>query len=407
MVKRRGDNIGVWKKIRSKIIGLVLLNILIWVINSFLYSLPVVFKVAFTLFTAGGFLILVLIDIFPVEDWQGKRIFKNIILSLIYVTIFLGVMWLYTTYYKFPLMFKMTIIVYAILAILFLVIIDLKPLKGKTGIRAVNSILLFFLIIGGGYTFMGWALPQFDPAYEIEKLKPKKFLIEEADEEMILSVGARVFKDYECFNCHNIEPGGIQKRGPSLAVLDMGNRNKIKESIMEPRKETTKGYEKETKTMPDYYETLIEKNYMEALVRYLENVGKLKITTEKMPEGWWTNPKILREGKDFFEGTKNPNVVCHVCHGKDGIPLMTIAANLMDVNRMGKLSDADLFKVVSEGKPDTPMAAWKNYLSNEEIWKVIAYINMFHHGGGAKVHQKGETLPPIPLDKPILPVIPE
>jgi len=209
---------------------------------------------------------------------------------------------------------------------------------------------------------------------------------------MILSVGAQVFKDYECFNCHDIEPGGIPKRGPALAAIDLGDRNKIKESIVNPAKETSKGYEKEAKAMPDYFGTQIEKNYLEALIRYLEDIGKLRITAERMPEGWWTDPKILREGKDIFEGTKNPNVACYVCHGKDGIPLMTIAANLRDGNRMSKLSDKDLFKTVSEGRPNTPMAAWKEHLSMQDIWKVIAYTNMFHHGGKAEIHQKGETL---------------
>src|SRR3990167_3182733 len=92
----------LWKRIRQKLIGLIVFNILLWIINSFLYPLPVVFKVAFTVFTTGGFLILVLIDSFPVENWQGKRIFKNLILSLIYGTIFLGILWFYTSYYKFP-----------------------------------------------------------------------------------------------------------------------------------------------------------------------------------------------------------------------------------------------------------------------------------------------------------------
>ena len=397
----------LWKRIRQKLIGLIVFNILLWIINSFLYPLPVVFKVAFTVFTTGGFLILVLIDSFPVENWQGKRIFKNLILSLIYGTIFLGILWFYTSYYKFPGMFKMTIIVYTLLTILFLILIDLKPLKGKSGIRAINSMLFLFFIMGGGYTLMGWALPQFNPAYEIEKLKPKKFFIEEADEETILSVGGQVFKDYECFNCHDIEPGGIPKRGPALASVNIGDKEKIRESIVEPRKEIAKGYERETKTMPDYYGTQIEKNYLEALVRYLENIGKVRITTEKMPDGWWTDPKILREGYEIFEGIKNSDVACFSCHGKDGIPLMTEAANLRDAVRMSKLSDADLFKVVSEGRSDTLMAAWKDYLSNEDIWKVIAYINMFHHGGRAEVHKKGEGIPAVAINQPVVPVIPE
>src|SRR3989338_4235307 len=397
----------LWKKTKSKLISLIIFNILIWIVNSFLYPLPVVFKVAFTVFTIGGFLILVLVDIFPIENWQGKRIVRNFILSLIYGTIFLGTLWLYTAYYKFPGMFRMTIIVYTFLTILFIILIDLKPLKEKGGIRSVNSLLFLFLIMGGGYTFMGWALPQFDPAYEIEKLKPKKFFIEEADEETIISVGAEVFKNNECFNCHDIEPGGIPKRGPALAAIDLGDRNSIRESIVEPRKETTKGYEKELKTMPDYYGDQIEKNYLEALIRYLENIGKVRITTEMMPDGWWSDSKILNAGRDIFEGIKNEDVACSGCHGKDGIPLMTEAANLRDAVRMSKLSDADLFKVVSEGRSDTLMAAWKEYLSNEDIWKVIAYINMFHHRGKAEAHKKVEGIPAVAINQPVIPVIPE
>src|SRR3989338_8520844 len=102
----------LWKRIRPKLISLIVFNLLIWIINSFLYPLPVVFKVAFTVFTTGGFLILFLIDIFPIESWQGKRIFKNLILTLIYGIIFLGILWLYTAYYKFPAMFTITILIY-------------------------------------------------------------------------------------------------------------------------------------------------------------------------------------------------------------------------------------------------------------------------------------------------------
>lgn len=135
--------------------------------------------------------------------------------------------------------------------------------------------------------------------------------------------------------------------------------------------------------------------------------GKVKVTIESMPEGWWTDPKILREGRDIFEGIKNPDVACSGCHGKDGIPLMTEAANLRDVTKMSRLSDADFFKVVSEGRPDTPMAAWKEYLSTQEIWKVISYINMFHHGGKAEAHKKGESIPTVAINQPVVPVIPE
>src|SRR3989304_4826955 len=136
----------LWKKNKLKLIRLIAFNLLIWIINSFLYSLPVVFKVAFTVFTTGGFLILALIDIFPIESWQGKRIFKNLILTLIYGIIFLGILWLYTAYYKFPAMFTITILIYTLLAVLFLVLIDLNPPSYYTGITVVNNLLFLFLI---------------------------------------------------------------------------------------------------------------------------------------------------------------------------------------------------------------------------------------------------------------------
>lgn len=126
-----------------------------------------------------------------------------------------------------------------------------------------------------------------------------------------------------------------------------------------------------------------------------------------MPEGWWIDPKILREGRDIFEGIKNEDVACHACHGRDGIPILEGARNLRDVKKMGELSDVDIFRSVSEGMEDTEMSAWGEDLSTEDIWKVIAYTNMFHHNGKAEEHAKGEILSPIHEDQPVIPVIPE
>lgn len=398
---------GLWERIKPKFIGLMVFNVLVWTVNTYLYPLPVVFKGAFTVFTVGGFLVLVLFDLLPVEGWEGTRIYRNLGLTLLYLAIFVGIMWFYATYYEFPRMFKMTLLVYTGLAVLFLILMDLKPLKERTGMKGLNSTLLLFFVMSVGYTAMGRVLPQFDPAYEIDRLKPQKFFIEEADEKTILEVGERVFRNNDCFNCHDIQPGPIPKRGPALASINLGDQKKIRESIVDPRKETAEGYEKEARTMPDYYGEQIDKNYLEALVRYLETVSLREITTEKMPEGWWTDPKVLKEGYEIYEGTKNPKVACHACHGKEGIPILQGARDFRDVEKMGKLSDADFFKAVSQGIKGTAMPAWDQYLSVEEGWKVIAYIHMFHHGGKAKVHEKGEVLPPIPKDQPVVLVIPE
>ena len=40
-----------------------------------------------------------------------------------------------------------------------------------------------------------------------------------------------------------------------------------------------------------------------------------------MPEGWWTDPAIIEEGKKIFIGEHNIDVNCASCHGKDGKPV--------------------------------------------------------------------------------------
>ena len=51
---------------------------------------------------------------------------------------------------------------------------------------------------------------------------------------------------------------------------------------------------------------------------------------------WWDDPKILEEGKVVFEGME-PNtdgLNCAVCHGKDGIPMMTGALDFRNAENL-------------------------------------------------------------------------
>jgi leucyl aminopeptidase len=50
------------------------------------------------------------------------------------------------------------------------------------------------------------------------------------------------------------------------------------------------------------------------------------------------------------------------------------------------LSDSYWFWRVAEGVPKTTMKAWKSFLSEEQIWKVIAFIHQFSHGGKPSEH---------------------
>ena len=96
-----------------------------------------------------------------------------------------------------------------------------------------------------------------------------------------------------------------------------------------------------------------------------------------MPAGWWTDEKIIAEGKEIFEGVKNIDVNCASCHGKDGKPVKAGARDFRKGERMKQYSDSVWFWRISEGVPNTKMKAWKSKLSEEDIWKLVLYERNF------------------------------
>jgi putative heme-binding domain-containing protein len=78
----------------------------------------------------------------------------------------------------------------------------------------------------------------------------------------------------------------------------------------------------------------------------------------------------LKDSRFIAEGAKlfGPNCSSGYCHGAGGTggggPRL----------RGKSLDAAYLFKVISNGIPGTPMAAFKSELSQEEIWKLVAFI---------------------------------
>ncbi len=70
--------------------------------------------------------------------------------------------------------------------------------------------------------------------------------------------------------------------------------------------------------------------------------------------------------------------ICIRCHGIDekgqeGVALMPPAADLTSPAVQRKL-DAGLFKSVHDGRRNTAMGSWREVLSNDEIWDVLAYV---------------------------------
>lgn len=113
-----------------------------------------------------------------------------------------------------------------------------------------------------------------------------------------------------------------------------------------------------------------------------------------MPKGWWTDPKIIKEGEEIYMGRKygekipeDKRVFCSVCHGTDGKPAVEGVPDLRQADRVNRLSDSYWFWRVAEGVPGTLMLAWKGRLDEKEIWKVIAFQHQFSHGGKANEHK--------------------
>ena len=96
-----------------------------------------------------------------------------------------------------------------------------------------------------------------------------------------------------------------------------------------------------------------------------------------MPDGYWNNPEILEEGKAIFTGVQNIDVNCASCHGKNGKPVKAGARDFRRTEQMLLYSDSVWFWRVNEGIKGTKMKPWKSKLSEDEIWKVIAFEATF------------------------------
>ena len=125
-----------------------------------------------------------------------------------------------------------------------------------------------------------------------------------------------------------------------------------------------------------------------------------------MPAGWWTDSKVIKEGKEIYFGDAHPLVACHSCHGQDGQPVAS-GGGLRDQKNTSRFSDSYWYWRVAEGIPKTPMTPWKALLSEEEIWKVIAFIHTFSHKGKPSQHSdyRPEVRPKKVIVKDLTPMV--
>jgi mono/diheme cytochrome c family protein len=90
---------------------------------------------------------------------------------------------------------------------------------------------------------------------------------------------------------------------------------------------------------------------------------------------------VIAEGKKLFEGKGT----CFNCHGKSGkgdgpvgAVLKPAPRDMTDCKFQDTRSDGELFWIIKNGSPGTGMVSLvPGALSEEEAWKVIAYVRTF------------------------------
>jgi mono/diheme cytochrome c family protein len=93
----------------------------------------------------------------------------------------------------------------------------------------------------------------------------------------------------------------------------------------------------------------------------------------------WTPAAVAAPG-DTVKGKAIYEKHCVACHGPQGKGdgptgkvLVPPAADFTSAASKKK-SDADLLKIIENGKPPTAMVAWKGQLSDQDIQHVLAYV---------------------------------
>ena len=319
---------------------------------------------------------------------EGISAFKNIKFKAIITLIALPVVWIISKVIGFPILFRWLFAIYIVVMLLFFLLIDAPAMERRK--KGVLSIFVTFIIASVVYTFLGIILPQYDPKIETEKIRKlttgRMEMAKIEDPVKLIEAGKDAYDLYECYNCHKLKgKGGAKTRGTELDEVGWESDLYIKESLLNPMALITEEFDKPKlrDAMPDYYNEEFNEGEYKALVAYLKS---LRPSADKMPRDWWTNQRIILEGKMIYDGIQNPSVNCAACHGRDGKSVMSGARELKDANAKGsektdvsrkkplkEWSDKDWFDSIKIGVPETAMIGWGQALSDSDIWKAAAY----------------------------------
>ena len=355
---------------------------------------------------------------------QEKTTFQNIKIKLPVILILGGIIWVVAGKFNFPVWWQIEFVTFAMVGFAFFTLLDWKTLTvEKKASTWIMRLLATYALASGIFITVTAELPQFDPEFELSKLNRPPVKLSGLAGPEVIAAGREVFENNKCFNCHKVFWEGNSDRGPNLGTKQIGlySEDYIKEQILEPRKKQAPGFDdpKSYKAMPTYYGDDIGDDEMIALVSYLKT---LRDPTHMPVEGkfpdqwtWWDDPKIVAEGKQVFEGLEpaTEGLNCAVCHGKDGIPMMTGALDFRNENNVDSVKIPDRldgvllkdwpdhlwYRRVTRGVVGTPMAPWGMIFQHLYLWKAEAYARTFHDPLEKRTAKR--AVPPVPTKEEI------
>jgi mono/diheme cytochrome c family protein len=389
-----------------------------------LFALYTTFGIVGAIAGAAVMLIYALLLKIKPKKLEEKTFIQNIRFKVPIIIVLAVILWVLAGKFNFPVWWQIEFVSFALVGFFFFALLDWKTLKlEKSNFDWVIRILATYALASGIFIGVTAYLPQFDPEIELAKLNRPPIKLEGLAGPEVIAAGREVFENNKCFNCHKVFWEGNSDRGPNLGSKQIGlyTEEYIKGQILKPRENQAPGYEdpKSKKAMPTYYGDDLSEDELLALVSYLKT---LRDPTHMPVEGkfpnqwtWWDDKDAIAEGKLVFEGThpQTEGLLCAVCHGKDGIPMMTGALDFRNENNpdttkiegdhtdklLKDWPDALWYRRVTRGVPDTPMAPWGTIFPHLYLWKAEAYARTFHDPLDKRTAIR--PVPPVPTKEEI------
>jgi len=231
----------------------------------------------------------------------------------------------------FPEVFQFMFFLYAMLGALVFILLDAPAMPRLEGVKAVISLIIFYVVLSGAYIGGASILPQYDP--EIEKgkitkvLKLRKARSQQGKAEELIArakvlnerasaieqqlrslgggavavevdtspasgaaagdlvgLGREQWDLQECYNCHKLFGQGGKKRGPILDNIgNLMSPAELREKILNPKSWKAEGFDKQYKKgkMPDKYKDLMFDEEVDALVAFLATLKDTSVNTPK------------------------------------------------------------------------------------------------------------------------------